>query len=66
MIITQILSPDDPVQVGLEEFLYDIDFLEFIVRLGLANVENGDQLWPSPEGVRLSPTQGVEPGAGDT
>ena len=56
VIIAQILCPDDPVQVGLEEFLDDVDFLEFVVRLGLANVENGDQLWPIPDNSRRGQT----------
>jgi hypothetical protein len=44
MIVTQILSPDDPVQVGLQEFLNDVDFLEFVERFRFTDVKDRNQL----------------------
>lgn len=44
MIVTQILSPDDPVQVGLQEFLDDVDFLEFVERFRFTDVKDRNQL----------------------
>jgi len=44
MIITQILSPDHPVQIRLEQFLDNVDFLELVERFGFADVQDSDQL----------------------
>lgn len=44
MIVAQVLRPDHPVQVGLEQFLHDVNLLEFVERFGLADVQDGDQL----------------------
>jgi hypothetical protein len=49
MIVTQILSPDDPVQVGLQQFLDDVDFLELLERFRFTDVKDRDQLWFSTD-----------------
>jgi hypothetical protein len=43
-VIAELLCPDDAVHVGLHEFLDEVDLGEALVRCGLDNVENGDNV----------------------
>lgn len=46
MIVAEVLSADDPVQIRLEQFLDEVDLVECVVRVWLNDVEDRDDLAP--------------------
>lgn len=44
MVVAEGLGPDDTVEIGLHEFLDEVDFLEELEGGGLEDVEDGDDV----------------------
>jgi hypothetical protein len=56
VVIREGLCSDDPVEIGLHEFLDEVDLIEFVERRRLGDVQNGDDLsasWKSVSGLAL-------------
>lgn len=60
MIVAQPLRPDHAVQVGLHEFLYEIDLFKELETGRLENVENGDDVFVAKVPKKLDLAEGAE------
>jgi hypothetical protein len=60
MIITQLLCPDDPMEISLHELLDEVDLLEALEIRGTEDIEDGDDVLVVEVAEELDFAEGAE------